>query len=58
MTRRIIVAILRFAIRVYFRRVEVAGLENVPQNSPVIFVQNHPNALVDPVFPPPRFIPR
>lgn len=50
MTRRIIVAILRFAIRVYFRRVEVAGLEHVPLNSPVIFVQNHPNALVDPVF--------
>jgi glycerol-3-phosphate O-acyltransferase / dihydroxyacetone phosphate acyltransferase len=50
MTRRIIVAILRFAIRVYFRRVEVAGLENVPLDSPVIFVQNHPNALVDPVF--------
>lgn len=50
MTRRIIVAILRFAIRIYFRRVEVAGLENVPLNSPVIFVQNHPNALVDPVF--------
>ena len=50
MTRRIIVAILRFAIRLYFRRVEVAGLENVPLDSPVIFVQNHPNALVDPVF--------
>lgn len=50
MTRRIIVAMLRFAIRIYFRRVEVAGLENVPLNSPVIFVQNHPNALVDPVF--------
>lgn len=50
MTRRIIVALLRFAIRVYFRRVEVSGLENVPLDSPVIFVQNHPNALVDPVF--------
>lgn len=50
MTRRLIVAVLRFAIRVYFRRVEVAGLENVPLNTPVIFVQNHPNALVDPVF--------
>ena len=50
MTRRIIAALLRFAFRVYFRRVEVAGLENVPRKSPVIFVLNHPNALVDPAF--------
>jgi len=50
MTRRIIVALLQFALRVYFRRVEVAGLENVPRKSPVIFVLNHPNALVDPAF--------
>lgn len=50
MTRRIIVAILRFAMRVYFRRVEVVGIEHVPLNTPVIFVLNHPNALVDPAF--------
>jgi glycerol-3-phosphate O-acyltransferase/dihydroxyacetone phosphate acyltransferase len=50
MTRRIIVAILRFAMRVYFRRVEVIGVEHVPRKSPVIFVLNHPNALVDPAF--------
>lgn len=50
MTRRIIVAILRLAMRVYFRRVEVVGLEHVPLKSPVIFVLNHPNALVDPAF--------
>jgi 1-acyl-sn-glycerol-3-phosphate acyltransferase len=50
MTRRIIVALLRFAMRVYFRRVEVIGLEHVPRKSPVIFVLNHPNALVDPAF--------
>ncbi len=37
-------------MRIYFRRVEVAGLENVPRTTPVIFVLNHPNALVDPVF--------
>lgn len=48
MTRRIIVALLRFAMRIYFRRVEVAGLDTVPRTSPVIFVLNHPNALVDP----------
>jgi 1-acyl-sn-glycerol-3-phosphate acyltransferase len=37
-------------MRVYFRRVEVVGVENVPRKSPVIFVLNHPNALVDPAF--------
>ena len=50
MTRRIIVALLRFTLRIYFRRVEVAGLEHVPLETPVIFVLNHPNALVDPAF--------
>jgi glycerol-3-phosphate O-acyltransferase/dihydroxyacetone phosphate acyltransferase len=50
MTRRIIVALLRLAMRVYFRRVEVLGIEKVPRENPVIFVLNHPNALVDPAF--------
>src|SRR2546423_10797092 len=50
MTRRLIVAVLRFAMRIYFRHVEVAGLEHVPRTTPVIFVLNHPNALVDPAF--------
>src|SRR5215510_14790253 len=50
MIRRVIVALLRFALRIYFRRIEVTGLEHVPHDEPVIFVLNHPNALVDPVF--------
>ena len=50
MIRRVICVLLRFALRIYFRRIEVAGLEHVPRDSPVIFVLNHPNALVDPVF--------
>jgi glycerol-3-phosphate O-acyltransferase/dihydroxyacetone phosphate acyltransferase len=37
-------------MRVYFRRVEVLGIEKVPHEAPVIFVLNHPNALVDPAF--------
>jgi 1-acyl-sn-glycerol-3-phosphate acyltransferase len=50
MLRRIIRSVLRVALRVYFRRIEVTGLENVPDTGPVIFVLNHPNALVDPAF--------
>ena len=50
MIRHVIVALLRLALRIYFQRIEVTGLEHVPRNTPVIFVLNHPNALVDPVF--------
>jgi glycerol-3-phosphate O-acyltransferase/dihydroxyacetone phosphate acyltransferase len=50
MIRRIIVALVRLALRIYFQRIEVTGLEHVPLDTPVIFVLNHPNALVDPVF--------
>jgi 1-acyl-sn-glycerol-3-phosphate acyltransferase len=50
MIRRIIVALVRLALRIYFQRIEVSGLEHVPRETPVIFVLNHPNALVDPVF--------
>ena len=50
MIRRIIVALVRLALRIYFQRIEVTGVEHVPLDAPVIFVLNHPNALVDPVF--------
>jgi glycerol-3-phosphate O-acyltransferase/dihydroxyacetone phosphate acyltransferase len=50
MVRKIILGLLKFALRVYFRRIEIIGLEHVPRKAPVIFVLNHPNALVDPVF--------
>jgi len=48
--RRVIVAVVGLALRIYFQRIEVAGVEHVPLDTPVIFVLNHPNALVDPVF--------
>ena len=50
MVRALITNILRFALRIYFQRIEVTGLEHVPEKTPLIFVLNHPNALVDPVF--------
>jgi glycerol-3-phosphate O-acyltransferase / dihydroxyacetone phosphate acyltransferase len=50
MIRHVIVALVGLALRIYFHRIEVTGIENVPRETPVIFVLNHPNALVDPVF--------
>lgn len=50
MIRRLIVSLVRLALRIYFQRIEVTGLEHVPPDTPVMFVLNHPNALVDPVF--------
>ncbi len=45
-----LVAVLTLALRVFFRRIEVKGLKHVPREGATIFVLNHPNGLVDPVF--------
>lgn len=37
------------SLNLYFRRVDVIGSENIPENGPVIFVSNHPSALIDPL---------
>lgn len=48
--KRLVKALFTFVLRLYFRRVEVFGEEHVPKKGPVIFVLNHHNALVDPLF--------
>lgn len=48
--RQVITAFFRMALRIFFRRIEVTGLERVPAGSAVIFAVNHPNGLVDPLF--------
>jgi 1-acyl-sn-glycerol-3-phosphate acyltransferase len=50
MTRRILRAIFSLVLRVFFRRIEVRGGENVPAEGPVMFTPNHPSGLVDPLF--------
>src|ERR1051326_1131547 len=37
-------------LRIFFRRLEAAGLERVPAEGPLLVVLNHPNALIDPLF--------
>jgi len=43
-------ALFGLVLRVFFRRIEVSGLEHVPAHGPVIFVLNHPSGLIDPAF--------
>ena len=50
MIRRSVAAIIRIVAKVFFRRIELAGIEHVRQSAPVIFAVNHPNALIDPLF--------
>jgi 1-acyl-sn-glycerol-3-phosphate acyltransferase len=50
LVRRTLVAVLTLALRVFFRRIEVKGLKHVSRTGATIFVLNHPNGLVDPVF--------
>ena len=48
--RRAVTALLRLMLRLFFRRIEIVGLEHVPADTPVVFAANHPNGLVDPLF--------
>ncbi|HYC63029.1 MAG TPA: lysophospholipid acyltransferase family protein [Thermoanaerobaculia bacterium] len=48
--RRPITAFFRFCLRVFFKRIELLGLDRVPLRDAIIFAVNHPNGLVDPLF--------
>lgn len=48
--RRFFRALFSRALRIFFRRIEIDGIERVPRDDRVIFVANHPNSLVDPLL--------
>ncbi len=50
MAYRILAWFLRVVTRVFFRQIEVVGLEHVPRIGPVLFAGNHPNSLIDPIL--------
>jgi len=40
--------IVRFATKLYFRKIYISGLENIPKDKPVILACNHPSAFIEP----------
>lgn len=48
--RNVLERLFRLVLRIFFREIEVVGEDRVPAGVPVIFVSNHPNALLDPIF--------
>lgn len=50
MIRAAATAVSRLVLRVFYRRVEAAGLGRVPASGPTILVLNHPNGLMDPLL--------
>ncbi len=49
MSRALLVAFFGLVSRIFFRRIEVTGADEVPDGA-VLFVGNHPNSLLDPVL--------
>jgi glycerol-3-phosphate O-acyltransferase / dihydroxyacetone phosphate acyltransferase len=50
MLYRFLAWFLQTITRVFFRQIEVVGLEHVPTTGPVLFAGNHPNSLIDPIL--------
>lgn len=48
--RTALLALCRLILRIFFRDIEVVGRDRVPTAGPVMFVVNHPNGLIDPLF--------
>jgi glycerol-3-phosphate O-acyltransferase / dihydroxyacetone phosphate acyltransferase len=49
-SERWLVALARRVLAVFFRRIEVEGLERVPHHGPLLVVANHVNGLLDPML--------
>ena len=43
-------ALARAVVRLFYHRVDVAGVERVPRSGPLVIVANHRNALIDPLI--------
>ncbi|HVS00079.1 MAG TPA: lysophospholipid acyltransferase family protein [Thermoanaerobaculia bacterium] len=57
---RLLGAVARLVLGIFFREVEVRGLDRLPLGRPMVLVSNHVNGLIDPllILGPLPFIPR
>lgn len=42
--------LIRLSLLVFFRKFDTVGEENLPEKGPVIYVSNHPSAVIDPLI--------
>ena len=47
---RVVRAVFGITLSLFFRRIELVGAEKLPAPGGLIFVSNHPNALIDPAL--------
>jgi glycerol-3-phosphate O-acyltransferase/dihydroxyacetone phosphate acyltransferase len=50
MIYKLLNTLFRFAQLIYFKRVEIGGIENIPVNEANLLIANHPSAFMDPVL--------
>ena len=48
--RALLTALCRLLLRIFFRRIDNVDAARVPEQGPLLYVLNHPNGLLDPLF--------
>ena len=46
----ILSAIIRIALKIFYRKITIHGSEHVPATGPMIIIGNHPNTFMDPIL--------
>ena len=50
MIYKIFRVLANIAIRVFYGKIEVDGIENIPKNVPILIASNHPNGFLEPII--------
>ncbi len=50
MIYKVLWVLANIAIRVYYGKIEVSGLDNIPKDGPLLIASNHPNGFLEPII--------